>query len=548
MTDEAEGAAEGATGIVGGDAPVADTGGKTPDADAKSDMNSEYRARVAALSREVAALRESEFEHRTLFETMVQGVIYQDATGHIIAVNPAAEAILGMDIEQLRIHTPTGEFNSTGHADGLDFAGETHASMVALKMGSPVTNVVMAAFHPMEQKYHWIIIDAVPQFRPGEQRPYRVYTIFSDITERAQAEMTLHEAEQRYRTLFEGVPVGLYRITPEGRFIAANRALIQMLGYPDRETLLKVRADEINVNPEDRQRAQALNARDGGVQDFDMQLRRYGGEVIWVRDSARIVQDTMGKALYFEGSLRDITAEKRKEEELKLQLMKFNLEEGTLYMVREATPNLAQETFRDLLKVGYGGLVVSRVPAKKLSLSLTGNYEHWWVAEQPGERHVPPDVKALAKLIDEYRPKGAVYIDLLDFLIFKLGFDASLTFVQHLREQAYLIGHIIILTVDSTLIKGRNLLQLEKETAEVTPRFGEHMDEGVFDVMRFTYQQNREGIKPSYSEIGEALGISKPTVRKRVRHIISRAYAREFARGSYKTLELTEMGIRFFQS
>jgi len=74
------------------------------------------------------------------------------------------------------------------------------------------------------------------------------------------------------------------------------------------------------------------------------------------------------------------------------------------------------------------------------------------------------------------------------------------------------------------------------------------MDEGVFDVMRFTYQQNREGIKPSYSEIGEALGISKPTVRKRVRHIISRAYAREFARGSYKTLELTEMGIRFFQS
>jgi PAS domain-containing protein len=50
----------------------------------------------------------------------------------------------------------------------------------------------------------------------------------------------LRESEERYRTLFDGVPVGLYRTTPAGQFMDANLAMVQMLGYPSREDLLAI--------------------------------------------------------------------------------------------------------------------------------------------------------------------------------------------------------------------------------------------------------------------------------------------------------------------
>jgi len=75
--------------------------------------------------------------------------------------------------------------------DGSPFPGLEHPSMVALRTGKPIRNVVMACFNPRESAYRWISIDAVPLLRPGDENPYEVYTVFADITERRQAEEAL---------------------------------------------------------------------------------------------------------------------------------------------------------------------------------------------------------------------------------------------------------------------------------------------------------------------------------------------------------------------
>jgi PAS domain S-box-containing protein len=122
------------------------------------------------------------------------------------------------------------------------------------------------------------------------------------------------EAESRYRGLFEGVPVGLYRITADGRFLDANPALVQMFGYPDREAFLRVHPLTLYANPEDRTRWRTLIEREGIVRDFELQLRRLDGRLIWVLRSARIVRDATGAPLYYEGIQEDITERKRAEE------------------------------------------------------------------------------------------------------------------------------------------------------------------------------------------------------------------------------------------
>ena len=50
----------------------------------------------------------------------------------------------------------------------------------------------------------------------------------------------LRESEEHFRSLVEGIPVGLYRTDTDGRIIEANPALADTLGFPDRESLLKL--------------------------------------------------------------------------------------------------------------------------------------------------------------------------------------------------------------------------------------------------------------------------------------------------------------------
>jgi len=138
-----------------------------------------------------------------------------------------------------------------------------------------------------------------------------------DITERKRAEETLWESQELYRSLFEGVPIGLYRTMPSGEILDANPALVEMLGYPDRESLLVVSLAGLFVNLEDHKRWEALMESEGIVRDFEVQFRRYDGEVIWIRDTCRAVRHDDGQALYHEGAIQDITERKRAEEALR---------------------------------------------------------------------------------------------------------------------------------------------------------------------------------------------------------------------------------------
>ncbi len=137
------------------------------------------------------------------------------------------------------------------------------------------------------------------------------------LREAQRVEQILREGEERYRAMFEGVPVGLYRTTSAGQFLDANPALVQTLGYPTREALLVANANDLYATPDDQARWNALMEREGYARDFEIQVRRYDGTTIWLSNTARAVKDTQGQALYYEGSLEDITERKRAEAELR---------------------------------------------------------------------------------------------------------------------------------------------------------------------------------------------------------------------------------------
>ena len=151
-----------------------------------------------------SALAESELRHRRLFESMPQGVVYQAADGRITAANPAAQHLLGLTLDQLQGRTSADPRWRAVREDGSDFPREQHPSSVALATGRAVHDVVMGVFNPADDAYRWIVVDAVPLFHPGEDRPYEAYTTLNDVTEKRKADAAVRrlnaELESRVKS------------------------------------------------------------------------------------------------------------------------------------------------------------------------------------------------------------------------------------------------------------------------------------------------------------------------------------------------------------
>lgn len=204
-------------------------------------LNTLLRRTIAERKQAEHALRHSEEQYRLLFETMAQGVVYQNAEGQITAANQAAERILGLTLDQMQGRTSFDPRWKAIHEDGSDFPGDTHPAIMALRTGQEVHNVVMGVFHPQEEQYHWIDINAVPQFKLGETTPYQVYTTFSDITERKYAEEKLAERTEILERIFDKVPAMICFIDKDGRIKLVNSEFERVFGW---------RLNEIREHPD----------------------------------------------------------------------------------------------------------------------------------------------------------------------------------------------------------------------------------------------------------------------------------------------------------
>src|SRR5664280_566253 len=139
---------------------------------------------------------------------------------------------------------------------------------------------------------------------------------YMDVTELKHAEDARRESEARYRSLFEQSPLGIYQTTSDGKILAANAALLRDLGYSSLEELAarKLELDGYELRLP-RQEFKERIERNGEVIGFESAWLKKDGQVLAVRESARAVRDRDGTTLYYEGTIEDVTAQRRGEEE-----------------------------------------------------------------------------------------------------------------------------------------------------------------------------------------------------------------------------------------
>lgn len=138
-----------------------------------------------------------------------------------------------------------------------------------------------------------------------------------EIHHRRTIEQALRDSESLYREIYENALYGLFRTTPSGHFLKANKAFCRILGYESPTHLSeKVGANisQLYKNTEDRDDYLRQLKQHSFVRGFETEVKRADGSVIWISESARAVKDLRGNILYIEGTLEDVTARKIAEE------------------------------------------------------------------------------------------------------------------------------------------------------------------------------------------------------------------------------------------
>jgi diguanylate cyclase (GGDEF)-like protein/PAS domain S-box-containing protein len=141
----------------------------------------------------------------------------------------------------------------------------------------------------------------------------------TDSTKNKTAEQARIQAEKKYQSIFENAIEGIFQTTLEGQYITVNPALAEIYGYSSpSEMMLTIReiGTQIYCNPNRRQQFIKQILDQGYVHDFESQICRKDGSIIWISENARIVCDEGGKCIGFEGFVQNITSRKKVESEL----------------------------------------------------------------------------------------------------------------------------------------------------------------------------------------------------------------------------------------
>ncbi len=141
----------------------------------------------------------------------------------------------------------------------------------------------------------------------------------TDITSRKLTELSLKDAGERLRSLFDNTAEGIFQSSADGSYVNVNPALARIYGYESPEAMMAELTDirhQLYILPERRSQFVALLDRRDRVTNFESQVRRRDGAIIWITENARAVRDERGKLLYYEGTVEEITDRKRAQDEL----------------------------------------------------------------------------------------------------------------------------------------------------------------------------------------------------------------------------------------
>jgi PAS domain S-box-containing protein len=261
------------------------------------------------ITREAVTLAEQKY--RKIFEEAIVGIFQTTPDGKLLAANLAMATLYGYASPE----DMADKISDVRTQLYVDPQRRDEFKRLLRETGA-VRNFEVEVYREDGSKI-WVATNAHAVLQDGIIARYE--GTFEDISQRRLLEKQLQLAEQSYRGIFENAVIGIFRSTPEGRYLTVNAAMAGMLGYDSPEDLMTSVTDigrQVYVDPVRHDEFQALLKRGGVAHDFEIQAYRKDGSKMWLSASGRaILQD--GAIFGFEGMNEDVTERRLLEDQLR---------------------------------------------------------------------------------------------------------------------------------------------------------------------------------------------------------------------------------------
>jgi two-component system, cell cycle sensor histidine kinase and response regulator CckA len=229
-----------------------------------------------------------------------------------------------------------------------------------------------------------------------------------NMAELEQIEKALRESEERFRTLVENVPVGVFRTTPgpKGEFLMVNPAFLNMYGFDSTEALEGKSVADLYANPDERKMFSDRILAQGSVTGAELRLKKKDGSLFWGSVTIKAIRDENGPVAYFDGVIEDITARKRAEDLIRAQ-HDLALQLGAAVGLDETLRLCVEAAIRGTEMDGGGVYLVDEI-SRDLNLAFSTGLSPEFIA---ATSHYDVDAPN-TRLIMEGRPIYIQYQDL----------------------------------------------------------------------------------------------------------------------------------------
>jgi len=392
------------------------------------------RRRIAELEKVEEALRASEEKYRLLADNADDIIWRSDLDLRFTYISPSVTRILGYTPEEAM---EKGLRQALTEESVQKVAGSLAAGQATAAGGK--IDLARSQFLEMELKRKdgsAVWTETVGRLLAGpDGKIIGFMGVTRDISKRRAAELELKDSRESYETLFQNSQLGIYRTTPDGRFLMANPALVSMLGYSTVDELISQNVAEVGYQAGyPREEFKKRIDAEGELRGWEAIWKRRDGSRIYVRENARAVRDAAGKIRFYEGTVEDVTERVLSEQALRrdgdlLNRIMETSPAGILMVNRQGLISYANPRAESILGLGRSELLNSpfgdpawsitdaegapaseeKLPFQKVMATGQPLYDTRYAIRPPGRGKVHLSVNAAPLFDRSGKPEAVVF-------------------------------------------------------------------------------------------------------------------------------------------